>query len=59
MYLGDDPGATIAATVFMTILGLAFAAVAFAAYQPLFAPRRARSRHAKGSSARSGAHAAR
>lgn len=40
MYVGGDPDATAAGALFMTGLGLAFAAVAFIAYQPLFAPRR-------------------
>ena len=59
MYLGDDPNATVAATLLMTMLGLAFAALACLTYQPLFAPRRPRSRPAQDPPTRSGAHAAR
>ena len=55
MRLGDIPGATVAATLFMTVLGLAFIALAFVAYQPLFLS----GRPTHGSPIQSGAHAAR
>jgi hypothetical protein len=39
MYARDDPSATAANAVFMTLLGLAFAALAFVVFRPLFGRR--------------------
>jgi hypothetical protein len=39
MYVNDDPNASASNAVFMTALGLAFAALAVWVYRPLFRPR--------------------
>jgi hypothetical protein len=44
MYAHDDPGASVANTVSMTVLGLAFAALAFVVFRPLFVAGGRRSR---------------
>jgi len=40
MYVNDDPTASAGDAAFMTLLGLAFAALALALYRPLLSPRR-------------------
>lgn len=51
MYVNDDPTASAANAVFMTLMGLAFVALAVAVYRPLFGVRHAgRRRHPGGTS---------
>jgi hypothetical protein len=38
MYVNDDPNASAGNAIFMTVLGLAFAALALALYRPLLLP---------------------
>lgn len=48
MYVNDDPTASAADAVFMTLMGLAFAALAVAVYRPVFGARHAGRRRRAG-----------